>query len=333
VIPRGGKAPRFPRGLAGPRGPVYTRPTMQRRGPHFSPTRRGVLGTAAALGIALFGLLPVAPAAAQIDDEDALLDPEEAMEEARRAFRQGRRAYAREQYGQALASFRRAHRLTASPDLLFHIGAAADRLGQVEPALEAYREFVRLRPSAPERRTADQRIQLLEAALAEDPDRPSAPGGPEVGPGAPTTVDPDPEDGPTPDLRLPPPDAGAAEASERTTGPGAGPWVLLGAGVAATAGGTVALVLGTDDGASDALTPAGAVLVGIGAAAIAGGLTWAIVGGGEADDRSRDEDPSSPRDGATRPPGGSGTDASAARRRATLHLTPTWGGIVLHGRY
>jgi len=259
---------------------------------------RGWCGAVVALALAAG---PAAVASAQSDP--AVLDPEEAMEQAREAFAQGRRAYAREQFSEALAAFRRAHRLTASPDLLFHIGAAADRLGLVEDALAAYQEFVRLRPSAPERQTADGRIAVLEAAVA-DPDA-NGPSPPADAPdNVPAPGDPDPEDGPDPDLRLPPMDADPhREDGGGDGGPGAGPFVLVGVGAAAVVGGTVALVLGADDGASDVLTPLGGALVGVGAAALIGGILWAIFGGaGDDDGASGDVDGAraSPRPGTRR---------------------------------
>jgi tetratricopeptide (TPR) repeat protein len=89
-----------------------------------------------------------------------------ADEEARGFFIAGRAAYAAGRYREALERFERSHAMSGRPELLYNIGSAAERAGELGRALEAYRAFVSARPDAERRPEAEARITALAARLA-----------------------------------------------------------------------------------------------------------------------------------------------------------------------
>lgn len=243
---------------------------------------------------ALALLLSVAAASPCARADDVPLDPEARIEEARAEFARGRRDFARERFEDALAHFERSHRLTASPDLVYNIALTLDRLGRRDAAIARYERYLELRPGAAEGDYVRERIAALEAASAEA----------EAGTDG---ADPSPDDSPTEgEDAASREDGGGAPAAgvdddASGGGPGAGPWILVGVGGAAALGGTAALLV--DDGDRGAL---GGALIGVGAAAVIGGVIWAVVGGGGGD---------------------------AGGDEAHVRVTPTLGGVLVHGRF
>lgn len=129
--------------------------------PVFLPSGALALGLCAAL-------LFAAPASAQDEgpaneltapglDSTAL-----ALFDASVAFQEGR-------YESSVAHFRRAHALSARPELLYRIGSAADRAGMHEVALDAYRRYLAEAPESALHERARERLAVLEQQRTGDP--------------------------------------------------------------------------------------------------------------------------------------------------------------------
>jgi hypothetical protein len=87
-------------------------------------------------------------------------------QEARALFEAGRVAFDHGRFEDALGHFRRAHELSGRPQLLYNIGAAADKLRLDEVALEAFRGYLTSVPSARNRAEVEARIAVLERTVA-----------------------------------------------------------------------------------------------------------------------------------------------------------------------
>lgn len=108
-------------------------------------------------------LAPVAlaqPATAQPPEADAR------EEAARDFFARGSEAYDAGEFAVAMRYFREAYELSGRPELLFNMGAAADRLRHDEEALDYYRQFLAAMPESPHRSNVRARIEAIEAARA-----------------------------------------------------------------------------------------------------------------------------------------------------------------------
>ena len=206
------------------------------------------------------------------------------LAQAKKAFAAGSRAYEDGEFTKALRYFRRAHKLTGSPDLLYNIATVSDRLRRDEEALDAYVGYLKARPRSSDREHVEGRIKVLRTSIeaerrAERDAQLSA-------------------------------ERAAAEAEAkikkerpltRYVGPGPGPWITIGAGSAVAITGSVFLGLGIGDinevedapspsqltDVSEAMdkgprrTKVGVSLVSIGAAAVLGGVIWQLTGGRE----------------------------------------------------
>lgn len=206
------------------------------------------------------------------------------LAEAKKAFAAGSRAYDDGEFTKALRYFRKAHRLTGSPDLLYNIATVSDRLRRDEEALDAYVGYLEARPRSSDREHVEGRIKVLRASIearrqaeleaALSAKRAAAEAEAKVKRERPLT---------------------------RYVGPGPGPWITIGAGSAAIVTGSVFLGLGVRDinrvedaapqtsfaDVSDAMnrgprrSRVGVSLLGIGAGAVLGGVIWRLIGGRE----------------------------------------------------
>lgn len=119
----------------------------------------------------LLALLVAPPALAQSSED----------QQARALFDAGRTAYDAGRFEQAMRYFREAYELSHRPALLFNIASAADRLLDIEAALEAYRAYLEAVPNAENRELAQSRITFLEGRLRaqsggrSEPDQPPPP--------------------------------------------------------------------------------------------------------------------------------------------------------------
>jgi tetratricopeptide (TPR) repeat protein len=106
---------------------------------------------------------------ATLHAEDAPHSPADTLEledvEGRARFEAGRIAFIQRRFEDALEDFRRAYELTRRSQLLYNIGAAADRLRQDQAALQAYERFLDEVPDAPTRDEVESRITMLRMAV------------------------------------------------------------------------------------------------------------------------------------------------------------------------
>lgn len=82
-------------------------------------------------------------------------------------FKAGATAYREARYKDAIDLFLQANKLDPHPELVFNVGQAYEKLGDVPSALRAYREYLRLAPTADDRATVEKSIQTLQQRLRE----------------------------------------------------------------------------------------------------------------------------------------------------------------------
>jgi tetratricopeptide (TPR) repeat protein len=87
--------------------------------------------------------------------------------QAKQSFTQGAQAYREARYKDAIDLFLRANQLDPHPELIFNVGQAYEKLGDVPAALRSYREYLRLSPGVADRATVEASIKNLEARLRE----------------------------------------------------------------------------------------------------------------------------------------------------------------------
>ncbi len=179
----------------------------------------------AVLSIASLGsgqAMAAAPAAAgdtQAPDQAAVYE-----QEAIAAFEAGR-------YEDAVSNFKQAYELDQNPNILFNIGRVYEEAGDLEAAVDFYKQFIS-KPgvSLDNRKFALERIDVLEQIVAKTKpveDEPEQP----VEPPPPAVEDPAPAQ---PEI-----DAGVDADNERRRKQRIGGYVLLGVGAASLIGGGV----------------------------------------------------------------------------------------------
>jgi tetratricopeptide (TPR) repeat protein len=106
--------------------------------------------------------------------------------DAERLYTEGQKAYDDKRYDDALAAWDKSYELSHLPGLVFNIAQAHRLHGDCWKAVEAYRKFVELDPSSPQRATAEGLIKELEpckdapAPVVEHHDAPLPPPPPKV---------------------------------------------------------------------------------------------------------------------------------------------------------
>lgn len=90
-----------------------------------------------------------------------------AKEHARALYERGARAYAEARYSQAADLFLDANRIFPTPQLLFNIAKAYDRLGHSSGALAHYRDYLRRAPDAADHQEVSARARELEVLLGQ----------------------------------------------------------------------------------------------------------------------------------------------------------------------
>ncbi|GEJ56900.1 PEGA domain-containing protein [Anaeromyxobacter diazotrophicus] len=103
-------------------------------------------------------LAAAAPAAGQ----DPLAAAGEATAQAKAHFRRGTELYRAARYRPAIAEFEAAWRLRPHGAIQYNLGQCHERLGELGPALAAYRAYLKAAPEAQDRRA----VEALMAALA-----------------------------------------------------------------------------------------------------------------------------------------------------------------------
>ncbi len=91
----------------------------------------------------------------------------DATSRAKERFAAGAQAYREARYKDAIDLFLEANKLDPHAELIFNVGQAYEKLGDVPNALRSYREYLRLQPGAQDRPTVEASIRNLEARLRE----------------------------------------------------------------------------------------------------------------------------------------------------------------------
>jgi len=120
---------------------------------------------------------------------------DEMLDRAMRAYERGQQNYKLAQYEAALADFKEASSLYASPDFQYNIGLCYEKLGQYDEAVLAYVTYLKVKPDAEDRANVEATIQRLQQLSREQKDRAAAEDDARVvtpGPVAPTQDEPPP---------------------------------------------------------------------------------------------------------------------------------------------
>lgn len=158
---------------------------------------------------------------------------------ARTYLQSGVEHYGAGRYAEAAVAFREAHALSHQPELLFNLGMALERAGELGAALEAFNLFASAGAPGYAMTQLDARRAALRTRIAAEAARPA------------TTPAATPAPAPAPAEVQPTLITQRIEVRyERSTFQTAGPWVLLGAGAAVTLAGLL-VGLGANQVAAD----------------------------------------------------------------------------------
>lgn len=114
------------------------------------------------------------PTAAQTTHAQATAINQADDEEARDLFQIGKDAFDEGRFERALKYFKESYDLSHRAALLSNIGTVLDRLRRDREALDAYRLYLEQVPEAPNRRQVEERMRIIESALARSQPAPPA---------------------------------------------------------------------------------------------------------------------------------------------------------------
>lgn len=120
----------------------------------------------------LVALAPL-PALAQTPTPAPAIDKAD-DEEARDLFQIGKDAFDEGRFERALKYFKEAYDLSHRAALLSNIGTAYDRLRRDQEAIDTYRKYLEQVPQAQNRKLIEERIRIIESALARSQPAPPA---------------------------------------------------------------------------------------------------------------------------------------------------------------
>jgi len=86
--------------------------------------------------------------------------------EARKHFAEGTRLYKRGQYREAIAEFQAAYNLQPHSVVLFNLAQCHEKLGELQEALEAYEQYLKQEPSAPDGANVAAMVANLKQRLS-----------------------------------------------------------------------------------------------------------------------------------------------------------------------
>lgn len=86
---------------------------------------------------------------------------------AKQLFQRGEEAYKEGRYAEAVELFLRAYEEDPHPALVYNVGQAYEKSGDVPNALRSYRSYLRLAPQAEDRGVVELRVKHLEERLRE----------------------------------------------------------------------------------------------------------------------------------------------------------------------
>ena len=110
-------------------------------------------------GLSFAAMLTSAPARA---DEDA-------TEQARQHYAKGKQAFDLGKWDDAIAEFEDAYRLRSDPTFLFNMAQAYRRKGDLQRALDLYKNYLIENPDSPKRNDIERRIRTLEKEMKNQP--------------------------------------------------------------------------------------------------------------------------------------------------------------------
>jgi tetratricopeptide (TPR) repeat protein len=116
---------------------------------------------AALLFLAVAAALTSVPAPARADDE--------ATEQARQHYLKGTKYFDLGQWEDAIAEYREAYKLRSDPAFLFNLATAYRRKGDLQPALDLYKNYLIANPDSPKRSDIEKRIRTLEKEMKHRP--------------------------------------------------------------------------------------------------------------------------------------------------------------------
>ncbi|HTU62754.1 MAG TPA: tetratricopeptide repeat protein, partial [Polyangiales bacterium] len=165
-------------------------------------------------------------------------------------------------FERALKYFKEAYELSHRAVLLSNIGTALDRLRRDQEALDAYRKYLEQVPSAPNRRQIEERIRIIDSAIAR-----SQPAPPEAEPiaapppaAAPVTTAQEPLVPSPAETARAAPSLTAANEAQHPKDTGAAPitsrwWFWTGIGAVAVAAVVVAIAVSAGGGEASPAQP------------------------------------------------------------------------------
>lgn len=89
-------------------------------------------------------------------------------DEAREHFKKGQTHYSLGEFDEAIKEFREAYRLKQEPGLLFNIAQSYRQLRQWDPARFNYRQYLNLKPDAPNRAEVEELIDQMQRRVDEE---------------------------------------------------------------------------------------------------------------------------------------------------------------------
>jgi len=124
-----------------------------------SAGRNRIAAVLVAVGLA--AALTSASSLARADDE--------ATEQARQHYLKGTKYFDLGQWDDAIAEYREAYKLRSDPAFLFNLAQAYRRKGDLQPALDLYKNYLIANPETPKRSDIEKRIRTLEKEMKHRP--------------------------------------------------------------------------------------------------------------------------------------------------------------------
>ena len=122
-----------------------------------SPCAGRIWVAAVLLAVGLAVALTSAPSPARAD--------EEATEQARQHYAKGKQAFDLGKWDDAIAEFEEAYKLRSDPTFLFNMAQAYRRKGDLQRALDLYKNYLIENPETPKRAEIEKRIRALEKEM------------------------------------------------------------------------------------------------------------------------------------------------------------------------
>ncbi|MGC9985494.1 MAG: tetratricopeptide repeat protein [Polyangia bacterium] len=94
---------------------------------------------------------------------------DEATEQARKHYQKGKQFFELGQWDDAIAEYREAYKLRSDSAFLFNLAQAYRRKGDLQPALDLYKNYLIENPTSPMRSDIEKRIKTLEKEMKRRP--------------------------------------------------------------------------------------------------------------------------------------------------------------------